>query len=104
MISAMSTAAPSPAEPPDSASSAAPVTPPRPQLSPDDPFHDPALAVVVEPMLGVTLAPTKVRASEKINVIPARAQVQRAGAQRPHEEREPGRHAAASATGPSIRR
>ncbi len=37
---------------------------------------DPALAVVVEPMLGVTLAPTKVRASEKINVIPARAQVQ----------------------------
>jgi acetylornithine deacetylase/succinyl-diaminopimelate desuccinylase-like protein len=34
---------------------------------------DPALAVLVEPMLGVTLAPTMAQASEKINVIPARA-------------------------------
>jgi acetylornithine deacetylase/succinyl-diaminopimelate desuccinylase-like protein len=38
--------------------------------------RDPALAFIVEPMLGVTLAPTRVRASEKINVIPARAEVQ----------------------------
>jgi acetylornithine deacetylase/succinyl-diaminopimelate desuccinylase-like protein len=38
--------------------------------------RDPALAFVVEPMLGVTIAPTKARASEKINVIPSRAQVQ----------------------------
>jgi hypothetical protein len=48
MISAMSTAAPSPAEPPDSASSAAPAAPSRPQLPPDDPFHDPALAHLPE--------------------------------------------------------
>ncbi|HEX8207324.1 MAG TPA: M20/M25/M40 family metallo-hydrolase [Solirubrobacteraceae bacterium] len=33
------------------------------------------LGVVVEPMLGVTLAPTKVRASDKINVIPSRAEI-----------------------------
>ncbi len=36
---------------------------------------DPVLAMLVEPMLGVTLAPTKVSASEKINVIPATAQI-----------------------------
>src|SRR4051795_4486666 len=34
---------------------------------------DPRLAVLVEPTLGVTFAPTMVSASEKINVIPARA-------------------------------
>jgi acetylornithine deacetylase/succinyl-diaminopimelate desuccinylase-like protein len=37
--------------------------------------RDPALAVVVEPMLGVTLAPTIARASEKINVIPSAAEL-----------------------------
>ena len=35
----------------------------------------PGLATVIEPMLGVTMAPTMVRASEKINVIPSRAQL-----------------------------
>ena len=35
----------------------------------------PALVTVVEPMLGVTLTPTMARASEKINVIPSRAQL-----------------------------
>ena len=48
---------------------------------PDDPAGalervaaiDPALAILLEPMLGVTLAPTMVKASEKINVIPSRA-------------------------------
>jgi len=34
---------------------------------------DPALQVLLEPMLGVTLVPTMAQASEKINVIPARA-------------------------------
>jgi len=33
---------------------------------------DPRLAVMVEPMLGVTFAPTRIAASEKINVIPSR--------------------------------
>ena len=37
---------------------------------------DPRLAVLVEPMLGVTLAPTMARASDKINVIPSRAELQ----------------------------
>lgn len=37
--------------------------------------RDPGLAVLVEPMLGVTLAPTRIRASEKVNVIPAVATV-----------------------------
>src|SRR4051795_4526387 len=37
---------------------------------------DPRLAVLVEPTLGVTFAPTMVSASEKINVIPARARLQ----------------------------
>jgi acetylornithine deacetylase/succinyl-diaminopimelate desuccinylase-like protein len=37
--------------------------------------RDPGLAVLVEPMLGVTLAPTIVSASEKINVIPSRAEL-----------------------------
>jgi acetylornithine deacetylase/succinyl-diaminopimelate desuccinylase-like protein len=35
----------------------------------------PAIGVMVEPMLSVTLAPTMIEASEKINVIPARAWV-----------------------------
>jgi acetylornithine deacetylase/succinyl-diaminopimelate desuccinylase-like protein len=35
--------------------------------------EDPALTVLVEPMLGVTLAPTMAHASDKINVIPSRA-------------------------------
>jgi acetylornithine deacetylase/succinyl-diaminopimelate desuccinylase-like protein len=35
----------------------------------------PALAVMVEPMLGVTLAPTMAHASDKVNVIPARARL-----------------------------
>jgi acetylornithine deacetylase/succinyl-diaminopimelate desuccinylase-like protein len=34
---------------------------------------DPFLALLVEPMLGVTVTPTKASASEKINVIPSRA-------------------------------
>src|SRR4051794_25295278 len=38
--------------------------------------RDPVLAVVVEPMLGVTLAPTMAHASDKINVIPSRAELQ----------------------------
>ena len=33
------------------------------------------LGVLVEPMLGVTLAPTRARASDKINVIPSRAEI-----------------------------
>jgi acetylornithine deacetylase/succinyl-diaminopimelate desuccinylase-like protein len=37
---------------------------------------DPLLATIVEPMLGITLAPTMVHASEKINVIPSRAELQ----------------------------
>jgi acetylornithine deacetylase/succinyl-diaminopimelate desuccinylase-like protein len=37
---------------------------------------DERLAVLVEPMLGITLAPTMVHASEKINVIPSRAELQ----------------------------
>jgi acetylornithine deacetylase/succinyl-diaminopimelate desuccinylase-like protein len=37
--------------------------------------RDPALLVMLEPMLSVTLAPTMIRASEKINVIPSRAQL-----------------------------
>jgi acetylornithine deacetylase/succinyl-diaminopimelate desuccinylase-like protein len=36
---------------------------------------DPVLAVLVEPMLGVTVAPTRAWASEKVNVIPALATV-----------------------------
>jgi acetylornithine deacetylase/succinyl-diaminopimelate desuccinylase-like protein len=37
--------------------------------------RDPRVAVLLEPMLGVTLTPTMIRASEKINVIPARAEL-----------------------------
>ena len=37
---------------------------------------DPRIAILLEPMLGVTLAPTRVRASDKINVIPAHAELQ----------------------------
>lgn len=38
--------------------------------------RDPGLAFIIEPMLGVTITPTRLAASEKINVIPSRAQVQ----------------------------
>jgi acetylornithine deacetylase/succinyl-diaminopimelate desuccinylase-like protein len=38
--------------------------------------QDSRLAVLVEPMLGITLSPTMVSASEKINVIPSRAELQ----------------------------
>jgi acetylornithine deacetylase/succinyl-diaminopimelate desuccinylase-like protein len=38
--------------------------------------RDPQLALLVEPMLGVTLAPTRIEASAKINVIPSRARLQ----------------------------
>jgi acetylornithine deacetylase/succinyl-diaminopimelate desuccinylase-like protein len=37
--------------------------------------RDPILALLVEPMLGVTLAPTRAQASEKINVIPSVAEI-----------------------------
>jgi acetylornithine deacetylase/succinyl-diaminopimelate desuccinylase-like protein len=37
--------------------------------------RDPLLTLLVEPMLGVTLAPTRARASEKINVIPSVAEI-----------------------------
>jgi acetylornithine deacetylase/succinyl-diaminopimelate desuccinylase-like protein len=37
--------------------------------------RDAHLALLVEPMLGVTLAPTRISASEKINVIPASAEL-----------------------------
>jgi acetylornithine deacetylase/succinyl-diaminopimelate desuccinylase-like protein len=51
---------------------------------PDDPQgavarvrdSDPQLAALLEPTLGATFAPTVIAASEKINVIPARAEVQ----------------------------
>jgi len=36
---------------------------------------DPGLALLVEPLLGVTLAPTRITASAKINVIPASAEL-----------------------------
>jgi acetylornithine deacetylase/succinyl-diaminopimelate desuccinylase-like protein len=36
---------------------------------------DPRLAIFFEPMLGVTFTPTRISASEKINVIPSRAEV-----------------------------
>ena len=50
---------------------------------PDDPAgalerigsRDPTLLVTLEPMLGVTMSPTMIRASEKINVIPSKAQL-----------------------------
>jgi acetylornithine deacetylase/succinyl-diaminopimelate desuccinylase-like protein len=37
--------------------------------------RDADLALLVEPLLGVTLAPTRISASEKINVIPASAEL-----------------------------
>ena len=37
---------------------------------------NPAIAILLEPMLGVTMAPTMVSASEKINVIPSQARLQ----------------------------
>jgi acetylornithine deacetylase/succinyl-diaminopimelate desuccinylase-like protein len=50
---------------------------------PDDPAGalarleqaDPRLATMFEPMFGVTFVPTRIRASEKINVIPSRAEL-----------------------------
>jgi acetylornithine deacetylase/succinyl-diaminopimelate desuccinylase-like protein len=50
---------------------------------PDDPVSavarlraaDPRLAIMFEPMLGVTFTPTKISASEKVNVIPSRAEL-----------------------------
>lgn len=53
-------------------------------LDPGDPAEaiaaleatDPATAVLIEPMLGVTLTPTMAEASAKINVVPAHARVQ----------------------------
>ncbi|MBA2794557.1 MAG: M20/M25/M40 family metallo-hydrolase [Thermoleophilaceae bacterium] len=36
---------------------------------------DPRVAVLLEPMLGVTMTPTMIAASQKINVIPARAEL-----------------------------
>jgi acetylornithine deacetylase/succinyl-diaminopimelate desuccinylase-like protein len=36
---------------------------------------DPLLATYFEPMLGVTFTPTRIRASEKVNVIPSRAEL-----------------------------
>jgi len=38
--------------------------------------HDPRLAILVQAMLGVSLTPTRIKASDKINVIPARAELQ----------------------------
>ena len=37
--------------------------------------RDPRVAILLEPMLGVTLAPTVIRASQKVNVIPSRAEL-----------------------------
>jgi acetylornithine deacetylase/succinyl-diaminopimelate desuccinylase-like protein len=37
--------------------------------------EDPLLAIFFEPMLGVTFAPTRISASEKVNVIPSRAEL-----------------------------
>ena len=37
---------------------------------------DPLLALLVEPTLGVSVTPTRIRASDKINVIPSRAELQ----------------------------
>jgi acetylornithine deacetylase/succinyl-diaminopimelate desuccinylase-like protein len=37
---------------------------------------DPLLALLVEPTLGVSVTPTRIRASDKINVIPSRAQLE----------------------------
>jgi len=53
-------------------------------LDPDDPAGalerigavEPRLAALVQPALQVTMAPTRISASEKINVIPARAELQ----------------------------
>ncbi|HUZ28521.1 MAG TPA: M20/M25/M40 family metallo-hydrolase [Solirubrobacteraceae bacterium] len=36
---------------------------------------EPALVIVAEPMMGVTLSPTMVHASDKVNVIPSRAEL-----------------------------
>jgi acetylornithine deacetylase/succinyl-diaminopimelate desuccinylase-like protein len=38
--------------------------------------RDPRVAILLEPMLGVTLAPTMISASQKVNVIPARAELE----------------------------
>ena len=52
-------------------------------LDPSDPEEalrqvesvNPLVSILLEPMLGVTLTPTMIRASQKINVIPARAEL-----------------------------
>jgi acetylornithine deacetylase/succinyl-diaminopimelate desuccinylase-like protein len=38
--------------------------------------NDPALAVLIEPMLGVSMSPTIIRAGQKINVIPSHAELE----------------------------
>ena len=38
--------------------------------------HEPRLAVLLQAMLGVTVTPTRIKASDKINVIPASAELQ----------------------------
>ena len=38
--------------------------------------HEPRLAVLLQAMLGVTVTPTRIKASDKVNVIPARAELQ----------------------------
>jgi hypothetical protein len=48
---------------------------------------DPRLVPIVEPMLGVSLAPTRVFASDKINVIPAQARLRSTAACRPASAR-----------------
>ncbi len=51
-------------------------------VDPEDPaaalgsFEDPRLAAMLAPLLQVTFAPTRISASEKINVIPARAELE----------------------------
>ena len=45
------------------------------RLMEDSRAQNPALAEIIEPMLGATLAPTGVSASTRINVIPGRAQM-----------------------------
>ena len=44
---------------------------------------------IVEPMLGVTLTPTMAHASDKMNVIPSRAQIRSTAACRPASARTP---------------
>jgi acetylornithine deacetylase/succinyl-diaminopimelate desuccinylase-like protein len=59
----------------------------------------PALAVLVEPMLGISMTPTIIRAGEKINVIPSRAQLQVDCRVPPEQGREEVRAAVAEVLG-----